>query len=67
MFCGIIIDKMKIREGLVYCKRTGDITGFCNLGNINDDLSELERNQCDVTPKITKQMLVIMIRGIFFK
>ncbi len=66
-FCGIIIDEMKIREGLVYCKQTGDITGFCNLGSINDDLSELERNQCDVTPKIAKQMLVIMIRGIFFK
>ena len=30
-FCGIAIDEMKIREGLVFNKRTGEICGFCKM------------------------------------
>ena len=68
-YCGIVIDEIKICGGLIYDKQTGYITGFCNLGNINDELSALKRrsDDGDVTPKVAKQMLVVMIRGIFFK
>ena len=58
---------MKIREGLVFHKRTGEICGFCNIGYINNQLLALEK-QCELRiPDIAKHMLVIMVRGLFFK
>ena len=68
-FCGLIIDEMKIREGLVYDKYTGEVSGFCNIGEINNELLELER-RCQgerETPAVAKHMLVVMLRGVFFK
>ena len=66
-FCAVVIDEMKIREGLVYVKHTGAITGFSTLGDINDELSALAnqgQNKSEM-PEIGKHMLVIMIRGCF--
>jgi len=60
---------MKVKENLVYDKYTGDIVGFISLGDINDQLLELERD-CQngkEHPPITKHVLVLMVRGIFFK
>ena len=34
---------MKIREGLVYHKHTGQVVGFTHLGRVNTDLETLER------------------------
>ncbi len=67
-FCGIIIDEMKIREGLVYDKTTGEVCGYCEIGDINDELAALQ-TQClgKDTLQIAKYMLVVMVRGILFK
>ena len=66
-FCGFAIDEIKIREGLVFHKRTDEICGFCNIGDINNQLLALEK-QCESRiPDIAKHMLVIMVRGLFFK
>lgn len=68
-FCGIVVDEMKVRDDLVYDKTTGEICGFCEIGNINNKLSALEqqcRGECDLQ-QIAKHMFVGMIRGIFFK
>ena len=46
-----------------------DIVGFISLGDINDQLLELERDcQNDKEhPPIAKHVLVLMVRGVFFK
>ena len=68
-YCGIILDEMKVKENLVYDKCTGSVVGFINLGSINDELLNLEREcQDDQTlAPIASHILVLMVRGIFFK
>ena len=36
------MDEMKIRSGLVFKRETGELTGFCNLGGVNQDLERLQ-------------------------
>ena len=64
-YVSLILDEMKIKEGLVYNKYTGHIIGFTHLGDINDDLMKLE-NDSD-HPPIAKQVLALMVRGLLFK
>ena len=56
---------MKIKEGLVYNKHSGEIIGYTDLGDINDELLQLERKLKD-PPPIAKYILVFMVHGIFF-
>ena len=42
-FVALILDEMKIKEGLVYNKYSGEIIGFTHLGDINDKLMKLEQ------------------------
>ena len=68
-YCGLILDEMKVKENLVYNKFTGKVVGFTELGKVNDELLTLER-AClgESTPKVVAtQVLVVMVRGIFFK
>ncbi len=37
-FCGLIIDEMKILTSTV-----GKVSGFCSIGDVNDELCELEQ------------------------
>lgn len=62
----MLLDEMKIKEDIVYDKFTGNVIGFCNLGTINDELLQLE-NVADIHPPVAKQILAVMIRGVFFK
>lgn len=65
----LIIDEMKIREDLVYDKTGTCLHGFVNLGDVNNQLPQLEM-QSDVKKTydcLAKQMLTIMVRGIFIK
>ena len=60
--------KWKSKEDLVYNKNGGEVIGFVNMGNFNDQFLELEK-ACKAEkpqhPKIAKQMLVFVVRGIF--
>ena len=61
----LIFDEMKI---IVYNKNSGEVIGFVNMGDVNNQLSELERtcrSHEPERPKIAKQMLTFMVRGIF--
>ena len=68
----LVFDEMKIREDLVFDKHLCELVGFVNLGEINNILTEFER-QCkgetDVVNEdaIAKHMLTFMARGIFTK
>ena len=68
-YCGLVLDEMKVKESLVYDKYTGGVTGFTNVGNINADLLQLERDcQGDNGPApVATHLLVLMVRGLFFK
>lgn len=68
-YVALLIDEMKIKEDLVYDKYSGHIIGFTSLGDVNDILSSMEQ-RCEAEfqhPPLSKHILVLMIRGIFFK
>lgn len=60
-------DEMHIREGLVFKRNSSKLVGFCDMGNINNHLLELESQyQSDTnTRKLATTILVIMVRGLF--
>ena len=69
----VLIDEMKIKESLVYDKHSAHIIGFVNIGDVGNQLSQLEE-RCgpDVHVHVQHQpiathMLVQMASGIFFK
>ncbi len=43
-FVSLILDEMKIKEGLVYNKHSGEMIGFTHLGDINNELVKLEQS-----------------------
>ena len=60
-FVALSFDEMKIKEGLVYNKHSGEIIGYTDFGDINDELLQLERKLKDPLP-IAKYILVFMVR-----
>ena len=65
----VILDEMKIQEDLVFDKHGRNLLGFVNLGAINDQLQDLEREIQMNKPheSLATHMLTIMVRGIFMK
>ena len=66
-FVVLLHDEVKIKSDLVYCKHTGELIGFTNLGETNNRLLDLEKEcqeESDMTPDIATYMLVFMVRGI---
>ena len=63
-YVGLLLDEMKVKEGLVYNKTTGEIVGFTDLGDVNEQLLRLE--QGGENPLVVKYVLVLMVRGIMF-
>lgn len=57
---------MKISEDLVYDKTGVYLHGFVNLGDVNQQLMNLERNIDKNEPAVlATHMLTLMVRGIF--
>ena len=65
----LIIDEMKIQEDLVYDRSGSQLLGYFNLGEVNNQLVDLEQEVLSDKPHkyIATQMLTLMVRGIFFK
>ena len=64
-FVALLLDEMKVKEGLVYNKYSGEIIGFTNLGDINDELMQIEQGGRQLA--VAKHVLILMVRGIMFK
>ena len=66
-YVGIILDQMYVKESLVFDKHTGSLTGYADLGEVNNLFTELEEEKKSGTPKwpLAKCILVFMIRGLF--
>lgn len=67
-FVVLLHDEVKIKSDLVYCKQTGELIGFANLGDVNNALIDFEKKfQNEVsncTPDIATYMLAFMVRGV---
>ena len=62
----LVFDEVKIKEDLVYDKHSGDIIGFTNLGDVNDQLLAFEQTHLNPSPQpqLATHMLVFMVCGI---
>jgi len=58
-----------IKEELVYDKNTGTLTGYSDLGEVNNLLMAAEEKfkepSSNIQRPLAKRMLVIMVRGLF--
>ena len=64
----LVFDEVKIKEDLVYDKHLCQIIGFVNLGEVNNQLLELERSEKGKPEEcIAKNMIVFMVRNLFAK
>lgn len=65
----LIIDEMKIHEDLVFDKNGRNLLGFINLGSINEQLQELEKETQKSQPheNLATHVLTVMVRGVFMK
>ena len=41
----VVLDEMYVKESLVYDKHTGSLTGYSDMGDVNNLFSELEEAQ----------------------
>ena len=59
-YIAILIDEMYVKEGLVFNKRTGALTGFVDLGDITNHLETYSEPK----HKLAKTVVVLMVRGL---
>ena len=69
-YVSVIIDEMYIKEGLVFDKHSGSLTGFTDLGDVCNLLAEYEQQQngdgsMNFRRPVAKCMVVFMVRGLF--
>ena len=70
----LLLDEMHIQQDLVFDKHSGEMIGFCSLGDINEyfeqfeqSLSESGNTSENQSPKLAKTMMIFMVRGLFSK
>jgi len=63
----IAFDEMRIKSDLVYRKSTGQLIGFTELGDTNDELRIFERGfeSDELRDDFATYVLVYMVRGVF--
>jgi len=44
-YVGVVLDEMYVKESLVYDKHTGSLTGYSDMGDVNNLFSELEEEK----------------------
>lgn len=62
----LLVDEMYVKEGLVYDKCTGVLTGFVELGDVDSHLNQHEQsamNGCTKSRALAKTIVVFMVRG----
>jgi len=61
----LVMNKVHIKEVLVFDKHHGHPIGFVDLGNTNNKLLEFETTYQDTDRPLANSMLVFMVRGLF--
>ena len=59
-----MFDEVKIKEDLVYDKHSGDLVGFTNLGEVNNQLLAFEQAGTLPRPQLATHILMFMVGGI---
>ena len=65
----LVFDEMKVKEDLVYNKHSGELIGFVNIGEINEQLLTFEQ-ACQKEapkPKLATHVLTFLVRGLLSK
>lgn len=63
----LLFDEIKIKSGLVYSKSSGRVVGFTEMGDINEELDQFDREfEQDVpkTKELATYVLAFMARGL---
>ncbi|CAC5392195.1 THAP9 [Mytilus coruscus] len=67
----LLFDEIKIKDGLVYSTETGELIGFLDLGDVNNEIEKLV-NICrrgddsdDELQPLATHIIAFMVRGIF--
>ena len=55
---------MHVKEGLVFDKNTGNLTGFIDIDDINMHLIEYENQRQKLRRPLAKSVVVFMVRGL---
>ncbi|XP_071101730.1 uncharacterized protein [Haliotis cracherodii] len=63
-YVGILQDEVKVSEGLVYDRVTGELVGYVELEKTGNDLLHMENLIANTKKKLASSILVIMVRGI---
>ena len=68
-YVAVCFDEVKVKEGIVFDKHECRVVGFVDFGDVNNAISEYERSLDGNSPalELAKQMLVFMVRGVFFQ
>ena len=63
----LVLDEMKVKESLVFDKNQTRVIGFVDIGGVNNQLANLEREFASNQqhPPIATHILVLMVRDIF--
>ena len=66
----LLLDEMHVRHDLVYDKHSGELSGFVNLGEMNEQLLDLENslkcgNPSSSMRQLASTMMVFMVKGLF--
>lgn len=64
-FVGILYNEIYIQEDLVYHRLSSQLIGFINLGEVNQQISNLEIATSESFPQVSTRILTLMVRGIF--
>ena len=64
-FVGILFDEIYIKEDIVYDKHSSRLIGSVNLGDVDRQLSALERGNLQHA-QVATRILTIMVRGFFY-
>ena len=60
----VIMDEMKVKSGLVF-STNGRLIGFCDVGEINNELKRFEEHCQGENTKLASHIFVVMVRGLF--
>ena len=63
---------MKLQQGIVYKRSSGKLVGFCEMGDINQEIESFQARCVDkessfltISKNIPKYVNVFMVRGIY--
>ena len=61
----LLFDKISLKSGLAFSKATGKSVGFCDMGNVNDELNKFDKYfKGSAEAEMTTHVLTLIARGL---